>query len=104
MNLAQVARLLAGFAVFFSLAQTIPLCVALVEPASKYSTVAGFGAALLIGLLIAALLWFGGRTTRKDFYRREGLAVGPRELVDAVAAAEGDPERLRIPVRMQRIE
>ncbi len=75
MNLAQVARLLAGFAVFFSLAQTIPLCVALVEPASKYSTVAGFGAALLIGLLIAALLWFGGRTTRKDFYRREGLAV-----------------------------
>jgi trk system potassium uptake protein TrkH len=73
MNLAQVSRLLAGFTLFFSLALAIPLGVALFEGDQKAAM--GFGVALGVGFLGAALLWLGGRNAATEFFRREGLLV-----------------------------
>ncbi len=77
MNLAQVARLLSGFILFFTLIQTIPLVVALVEPGTLNGIhpVGGFVAGLSLGLLVSGLLWLGGRNAPTQFFRREGLTV-----------------------------
>jgi trk system potassium uptake protein TrkH len=75
LNLAQVARLLAGFALFFTVLLAIPLVVAIAHAETAYATVDGFVAALVTGAVVAALLHLGGRTASKDFYRREGIAV-----------------------------
>jgi trk system potassium uptake protein TrkH len=75
-NLARVARVLAGFAGFYSLAQVIPLLIALSEPRrGSLDPVAGFVASIAIGLLVAAILWFAGRSEDRRFFRAEGLAV-----------------------------
>ncbi|MCU0866043.1 MAG: TrkH family potassium uptake protein [Planctomycetes bacterium] len=58
MNLPQVARLMAGFAGFFTVAQLPAFGCALLEARhDRYATVAGFGCSLAIGALVAALLW-----------------------------------------------
>ena len=82
MNLAQVARLLSGFILFFTLAQCIPLAMALLEgePTDGGTRpVDGFVAGILLGLLVSVLLWLGGRKAPAE----------PLEsvLVDVAAAA-----------------
>ena len=78
MNLAQVARILSGFVLFFSLSQAIPLAVAIWgdgEGAPGLSPIEGFTAGMTVGLLAALLLWLAGRSQRQGFFRREGLAA-----------------------------
>lgn len=78
MNLAQVARLLSGFILFFTMAQSIPLVMALLESgpdAGGIRPVDGFVAGILLGLLVSILLWLGGRRASAEFFRREGLTV-----------------------------
>ena len=78
MNLAQVARVLAGFVLFFSLSQSACLAVAIwgdrAAPAGMHP-LGGFIAGVGIGLLIALLLWFAGRSQRREFFRKEGIAA-----------------------------
>ena len=50
-NLGQVARILAGFALFYSLLQAIPLAVAIGEtPAEGIDAVSGFLSSMVLGL------------------------------------------------------
>ncbi len=77
MQLAPVAKVLAGFAAFFSVAQLLPLIYAIVETddyAPHVSPVAGFAASCVIGVVVALLLWLAGRRPG-HFFRREGIAV-----------------------------
>ncbi|MEZ5963033.1 MAG: TrkH family potassium uptake protein [Planctomycetota bacterium] len=75
MSLASVARLLAGFAVFFTAVQAVPLLFAFFEAPSDYDTRTGFGGSMAIGFLVAVLLWLAGRSSDREFHRREGIAV-----------------------------
>jgi trk system potassium uptake protein TrkH len=76
MNLAQVARLMAGFAGLLTLAQVPPLVFALQENAPAHlAPVAGFTASMLIGAAVATLLWLAGRNDRGEIYRKEAIAV-----------------------------
>ncbi|MGE3175560.1 MAG: TrkH family potassium uptake protein [Planctomycetota bacterium] len=78
MHLAPVARVLAGFAAFFSAAQLLPLLYALFEPTDydpELIPIAGFGASLAIGAIVSLLLWLAGRGSKAQFFRREGIAV-----------------------------
>lgn len=77
MNLAQVARLLAGIAALLTLAQLPALLFACLEPASHgLDPAGGFVASIAIGVVVAALLWLGGRGTGKQpVYRKEAIAV-----------------------------
>jgi len=74
MNTGQISRLLSGFALFFSLSLLVPLAVALFEE-TKLPTAYAFTEAMVIGLGVALLLWFAGRKSGGDFFRKEGLAV-----------------------------
>lgn len=74
MRLGNVARLLSGFVLFFSLALFVPLLVSLSEPQST-DTTRPFIGAIVIGLAVAAALRFAGRKSPRDFFRREGLAM-----------------------------
>lgn len=75
-NLGQVARILAGFALFYSLLQAIPLALALQEdPAEGIDAVSGFLGSMAIGLVSSLLLWIGGRRPEHGFFRKEGLGV-----------------------------
>ena len=76
MNLAQIARLMAGFAAFFTLAQLPCLAFALQE--TDHPTlrpIAGFGGSIVIGGAVAALLWLAGRRDRGQVFRKEAIAV-----------------------------
>lgn len=78
MHFAPVAKILAGFAIFFSLAQLVPLTYALLEgapPRPEVIPIAGFVASIAVGICTALLLWLGSRTRETQFYRREGIAV-----------------------------
>lgn len=77
MNLGQVARILSGFCLFFSLLQASMLAVAFLEQddASPFDSTRGFIWGAGIGLALAALLGQWGRRASRDFFRREGLAV-----------------------------
>lgn len=76
MNFGGIARVLAGFVAFFTLAQAVPLVLALREPVRPdVSAPAGFAASLVLGALAAALLWWGGRRAPTGFFRRETLCV-----------------------------
>lgn len=75
MNLAQVARLLSGFTLFFTVVLGIPLPLAWYEDARGFATRLGFAAAIGAGLLLAGALHRLGRRATGAFYRREGLAV-----------------------------
>ena len=76
MNLAQVARLLAGFAGLLTLAQIPPLVFALQEEAPAHlSPVGGFVASTVVGAVVAALLHVAGRRRRGDIFRKEAIAV-----------------------------
>jgi len=87
MNLGHVARLLSGFVLFFTLPLAIPLGVSVSE-GSQTATTVPFAGSMAVGLTIAALLWFAGRKSRKDFFRKEGLAmVGLAWFLAAAIAA-----------------
>lgn len=75
MNLASVARLLAGFVAFFTALQLVPLAFAFFDAPSTYDTRAGFGGSMALGFVVALLLWLAGRRADHEFHRREGLAV-----------------------------
>ncbi len=86
MNLAAVARMLAGFALFFSLAQAIPLVLALVEDEGhEFDARAAFTGSLAAGAVLAFALWLLGRRCTAEFYRREGLAVVGLAWIGAAA-------------------
>lgn len=74
MNLGHVARLLSGFVLFFTLPLAVPLGVALGESEQATTTVP-FAGAMAVGLTVSFLLWFAGRNSGRDFYRKEGLAM-----------------------------
>lgn len=74
MHLSHVARLLAGFLLFFSLTLVVPLAVAWTEE-SRFSTAPVFATSLGIGLGAAFLLWLAGRRSQRELFRKEGLAV-----------------------------
>lgn len=74
MNLGQIARLLSGFIWFFTLSMVVPLAVSLVETHEMATTVPFVGA-MVTGLVVAILLWFAGRSSSKNLFRREGLAM-----------------------------
>ncbi|MCK5940619.1 MAG: TrkH family potassium uptake protein [Planctomycetes bacterium] len=76
MNLNQVARLMAGFAGLFSLAQLPPLVSALTEDnRSALAPIAGFASSIVVGLVVAGLLWLAGRRDRTQIFRKETIAV-----------------------------
>lgn len=75
MDLAQVARMLAGFAAFFTLAQVPPLVLALQEPPFDYDATGGFIASMIAGAVVALLLWYLGRKPAGPAFRREAIAV-----------------------------
>ena len=82
MNLAQVARLLSLFTLFFALIQAIPLVWSLVEEppvptdgSTPIDAAAGFGVSIALGLVVAAILYFAGRDSEEGFFRKEGLGV-----------------------------
>ena len=75
MNYGQVARLLAGFLVFFTALFAVPLVVALFETSTGRPMAAAFGFSMLAGLGASALLWFAGRGADADMFRRDGLAI-----------------------------
>lgn len=76
MNFARIARVLAGFVVFFTIAQLVPLAFAFGEPATaRTSSLAGFGASIVIGAIVSGLLALAGRRASGDFYRRETICV-----------------------------
>ena len=71
MNTGQISRPLSGFTLFFSLSLLVPLALALFEE-TELAT-AAFAEAMAIGLFVAFLLWFGGRKSSSDFFRKEGI-------------------------------
>ncbi|MCR9243574.1 MAG: TrkH family potassium uptake protein [bacterium] len=75
MNLRQVARMLAGFAAFFTLAQIPPLVLAMQESAGDFATTAGFLVGMLAGGATSTLLWLAGRNASEQAFRREAIAV-----------------------------
>ncbi|MFN3241229.1 MAG: TrkH family potassium uptake protein [Planctomycetota bacterium] len=76
MNLHQVARLMAGFAGLFSLAQLPALVSALTEGRrDDLSPVAGFTTSIVAGLAVAGTLWLLGRRDRTQIFRKETIAV-----------------------------
>lgn len=78
MNLGKVAQILAGFALFFSLVQAVPLVYSLLgEEAAlaEFQPRTGFQIGIGTGVGVAALLSLLGRRANKDFFRRESLAV-----------------------------
>jgi len=76
MNLNQVARLMAGIAGFFTLAQLPPLVSALCEtPSSTQSPCTGFAVSMATGFVVATALWLIGRRDQTQIFRRETIAV-----------------------------
>ncbi|MEO6596277.1 MAG: potassium transporter TrkG, partial [Planctomycetota bacterium] len=76
MHLAQVARLMAGFAALFTMAQVPPLVFALQEQAPAHlAPIGGFVASMVIGAVVAALLWLAGRAAEGHTFRKEAIAV-----------------------------
>lgn len=76
MNLFQVARLTAGFAGFFTLAQLPAFVSALTEPSSSTLLPSlGFGFSMAIGGLVALGLWLIGRRDDTQIFRKETIAV-----------------------------
>jgi trk system potassium uptake protein TrkH len=86
-----IARVLAGFAAFFTLAQCVPLAIALGETlpeGSPHSPLSGFVASMVTGLLVSALLWFGGKDKSTPVFRKESVAIaGLAWLLAAVMGA-----------------
>lgn len=76
MNLHQVARLMAGFAAFFTLAQLPALVMALLEPGHpELLPVTGFLVSIVFGAAVSVGLWLYGRRGEPHIYRREAIAV-----------------------------
>ncbi|MCA8943500.1 MAG: TrkH family potassium uptake protein [Planctomycetes bacterium] len=77
MNFAQVARLLAGFALFFSVVQCCMIGIAWFEVVEnpEFRPVHGFVWGAGVGLAIALGLGLWGRGASHEFFRRESLLV-----------------------------
>ncbi len=89
MNYGAICRVLAGFVAFFSVAQLVPLTLALAEPVeARGSAVIGFLASIGVGALAWLLLWLGSRGRSQGFYRRDTLFVaGVTWLIASVLGA-----------------
>jgi trk system potassium uptake protein len=75
-NFARIARVLAGFVVFFTLAQLVPLALVFAEPADeRLSPLGGFLGSIIIGGIVSGLLAYAGRKAKGEFYRRETICV-----------------------------
>lgn len=76
MNFARIARVLAGFVMFFTVAQLVPLGFALGEtPDARTAPLQGFGGSIAVGAVVALLLALAGRRAQGGFYRRETICV-----------------------------
>ena len=80
MNLAQVARILAGFTLFFSLIQGIPLAMEFLNPPASTVIPAidakrGLMISIGAGFLTSLLFWTAGRGAKIQMFRKEGLVV-----------------------------
>lgn len=76
MNLNQVARLMAGFAGFFTLAQLPPLVSTFLEEApAPHAPLLGFATSMVVGAVVATCLWLLGRRDRSQVFRKETIAV-----------------------------
>jgi trk system potassium uptake protein TrkH len=76
MNFSRVARVLAGFVAFFTLAQVPSLLLALREVGDARTVpLAGFGASVTIGAATSLLLAWAGARASGDFWRRETILV-----------------------------
>ena len=76
MNLGRVSQVLAGFVAFFTLAQGVPLVLALNEtPQASGSAPVGFLASMVLGCVVVLLLWIAGRGAPRDFFRKEAICV-----------------------------
>ena len=80
MNLAQVARILAGFTLFFSLIQGIPLAMEFLKPPASTVIPAidakrGLMISIGAGFLTSLLFWTAGRGAKIQMFRKEGLVV-----------------------------
>ena len=82
MKLGQIARMLAGFMLFFTFSLGVPLVVSLreegvetIEGWALGGTTVSFLVAIVVGLVAALLLWLAGRKSSTNLFRREGLAV-----------------------------
>ncbi len=76
MNLPRVARVLAGFILFFAGVQVLPLLLSLAEEtAGACVPWQGFAASIAGGLLASGLLALASRRATGGFYRRETLCV-----------------------------
>jgi len=75
MNLPQVARMMARFVGFFTVAQVPPLLVSLAEAATPFHSTRGFVVGLLVSGLASALLYAAGRRASGLSFRKEALAV-----------------------------
>ncbi|MCR9243873.1 MAG: TrkH family potassium uptake protein [bacterium] len=74
MNLRVVARLLAGFTLFFTLSMLAPLVLSFFEAADERTTVPFLGA-IGIGLGLAGILFGIGRDSGGNVFRKQGLAM-----------------------------
>lgn len=75
MNLPQVARMMARFVGFFTLAQLPPLLVSLAETETTFRATQGFLASLLVSGVVGGLLHAAGRRASGLHFRKEALAV-----------------------------
>lgn len=75
MNLPQVARMMARFVGFFTLAQVPPLLLSLAEASTGYNATRGFAVSLLVSGLVSGLLHAAGRRASGLTFRKEALAV-----------------------------
>lgn len=76
MNFPRIARVLAGFVIFFTVAQIVPLVIAITEQApTGMSAVAGFVGSMVLGAVVTAALLFAGRRATGAFHRRDTLCV-----------------------------
>lgn len=76
MNFARLARVLAGLVAFFAAVQVVPLVMAMGETATERShAAAGFATSLIVGLLVAVLLWLAGRHAAGELFRRETIVI-----------------------------
>jgi len=75
-NFGAIARVLAGFVAFFTVAQALPLVLSFGEEARpQVDATTGLTASIVIGCIAAALLFTAGRRAPVGFYRRETLVV-----------------------------
>lgn len=80
MNLAAVARVLAGIIAFYTVVQLAPLAMAFgsdgrIAEAGGFDPKTGFMSSIAIGAVVATMLWLAGRRREGVVFRREAILV-----------------------------